>query len=91
MHGAPMHYSIVPDGNIIPDSRSAFLKSTMYAGTILYIYFITYLNEIDISSYNSVEPEAAIIAGYYITNDGGIRRNKTIAAKLRMFVFNRKY
>jgi len=86
-----MHYGIMPDGNIIPDGSTVFLISTMNAGSVLYVYLIADFDKVHIPPYHSIEPKAAVITGYYIAYDGGIRSNEIIVTELGVFVFYRQY
>jgi hypothetical protein len=82
MNGAAMHQSIVADGNIIADLGWVFLVSAMDHCAILYVYFVAHFYIMNITTNHGVEPDAAFIAHYYISNNGCIGCYKTILAKL---------
>jgi hypothetical protein len=63
----------------------------MDAGAVLDIHFITDAYKIYISTNDRIKPDAAIITHYHIANDSGIGSNKSISAKLRVFIFYGKY
>jgi hypothetical protein len=63
----------------------------MNTGAVLDIHLIADINKINITPYHCVEPKTAVVAGSYITNDGGIRSNEIVVAELWVFVFYGKY
>jgi hypothetical protein len=77
--------------NIIANGCAKLLKCAMDHYAILHIHFVADANEIYIAPHNGIKPHAAIITHDHIAYNGCIRRQKTIAAKLGMFVFNWKY
>ncbi|GAB2665912.1 hypothetical protein GCM10027036_19290 [Flavihumibacter cheonanensis] len=56
----------------------------MQHSTVLYIDFVTNANTVNISAYNCIEPDTALISHNYITYNSGIRGNKAILAELRV-------
>jgi hypothetical protein len=59
----------------------------MNAGSVLYVYLITDSDKVHIPPYYSIEPKAAVITGYHITDNGGIGSDEIIVTKLRELVF----
>src|SRR5687767_14780535 len=57
---------------------------------ILYIYFIAHSYAVNITSYYSIEPDAAIFSCDHITNNCCVWSNKTIFSKLRANALNWK-
>ena len=85
-----MNDSVMANGYIISNNGFCFLESGMYNRAILNIYFIAEADAVYVTSYHCTKPYAAIITHHHIANDSGIGSNKTIFAKLRMFIFNRE-
>lgn len=81
-----MHYCMMTNRNIVTNRCCVFLKGAMNTGPVLYVDFVAHADKVHITSYNGIEPDAAII-----THHRSIRSNKTIVAKLRVFIFYRKY
>src|SRR6185369_16350426 len=88
LNGATMHQCIVADRNIAANFCWIFLVGTMDHRAILYVYLVTHFNIVYITPDHGVEPYAAIITHYHITNHGGIGCYKTIFSKLGMFTEN---
>jgi hypothetical protein len=83
-----MHNGIVAYGNIVPDSSTGFLIGTMDDAAILYIHFIPDPDAVYIPTNHSVEPYAAIIAYYHVSDNGSIGCDKNISTKTGRDAFN---
>src|SRR5919107_544486 len=62
----------------------------MYDGSILYIYFVAYADAVNVSAYNGIEPDAAIVTHRNITYNSCVRCEKAIFTKHRDLTFHRK-
>jgi hypothetical protein len=91
MQRATMNNRMMPDRNIIPNCCAALLKRAMNTGAVLDVYFVPDPDEIDIASYNRVEPDTAIIAHDHISDDRRVWSYECVAPKLGLLVFYRKY
>jgi hypothetical protein len=59
-----------------------FKIRAMDTGAILHIYFVAHFYVMHIATHNCIEPKTALVAGGNVTNDGGVRCDKTIGAEL---------
>jgi hypothetical protein len=75
---------------MVADGCAESLVGAMNARAVLDIDLIANTDKIDITSYDRVKPDAALITHDHVTNDGGIGCNETIITKLREFPFDRK-
>jgi uncharacterized membrane protein (GlpM family) len=82
-----MYTGIMANGHIIADSGFGFLVSGMDHGAVLDIHLIAHTNAVHVSPHNSIEPNAAIIAHYHISHDGGIGGYKTVFSHFRVYSF----
>jgi hypothetical protein len=69
------------NGYIVPDFRGGFFVRAMNHGKVLNVHFVAHLNAVHITADYAVEPETALIAGFYITNNGCIFSNETIVSE----------
>src|SRR5690606_27112145 len=82
---AAMDYGIVPYRNVITYNCGMFFVRTVNYSTILYVYFITNTDRMNIAPNYSIEPYTAFFANCNIANNSGIFGNKTIVWYLRIF------
>src|SRR5579859_1406260 len=82
-YGATMYDRIMSDGYIAADYCLGSFVCAMDNHAILYIHFISDPDDIDITPYYSIEPNAAIVPHHYITYDRSIGCDKAIFSKLR--------
>src|SRR5215471_4974162 len=84
-HRAPMYNGVMTNRNIITNNCLCALKGAMNNCSVLNIHLIPYPDAVYISPYYCIEPDAAMIAGNNIPNNGRIGGNKTILSKLRIY------
>ncbi len=87
LNSASVYDGIMCYAYIISDLYRCLPVSAMYGNTILYINIITDADIGYIAPHNCIEPHTAIVAHYYIANDGGIIGQETIAANFGMYAF----
>lgn len=56
--------------------------------TILDIDLVADADAVDVAADDGIEPDAAFIAYFYVTDDGGIGSDKTVLSKLGEFTFD---
>jgi hypothetical protein len=83
-----MNDRIVTDRNIIPDPHLCLLIRGMDHHSILNIDLVTDMDASDIPPYYGIEPNAAMIADLYFTDDSRIGCNETAIAKARGLTFD---
>jgi hypothetical protein len=81
-NGTAVNDGIVPYGYIVTNNGLGFLVGAVDDGSILNIHLIPHSDAIDVSPYDSVEPNATVDAHDHVPNDGGVRRYETIFTPL---------
>jgi hypothetical protein len=79
----------VPYGNIIPDDRLGPFIGAMQYSSILNIDLIANPDLVHVSTNDGIEPNAAIISHYSISDNRRIGSQKTIEAETRRYAFYR--
>ena len=88
---AAMYHRAVANANIVANDRSSFLIRAVNDGAVLNVYFVTQNNAVDITPNDGLKPNAALVAHFYITHDGGVFSDKNIFSPLGRFVQDWKY
>jgi hypothetical protein len=70
---AAMDDGIMSDTHIVPDDCLTSFISAMDDGTILDVYTLSHAYAIHISASHTIEPEAAFISTYHISDEIGSR------------------
>jgi hypothetical protein len=83
---ATMNHGAVTDANIVANDGSGFLIRAVNDGAVLNVYFIPQNNAVDITPYDGLKPNAALVAHFYITHNGGVFSDKNIFSPLGRFV-----
>ena len=86
-----MNNGMMTDGYVVADGGAEALVGAVKAGAILDVDLVPDTNEIHIAPHYGIEPGAAIVAHYNVTDDRGIGSYETIVAELWVFTFNGKY
>jgi uncharacterized membrane protein (GlpM family) len=83
-----MYKGVMAYGHIVANDGLGAFIGAVNNGAILNIHFISDANAVYIAPHHGIEPDAAIVAHYYIAHDGGIGGNKAIASELWVNPFN---
>jgi acetylornithine/N-succinyldiaminopimelate aminotransferase len=84
---ATMNDGVMTDRHIIPDMDPGLLIGGMDDHPVLDIYLVTDMDTANVSPYDGVEPDAAMISDFHFAYDSGIRGDETTIAKARGFAF----
>jgi hypothetical protein len=81
----------VTNTHIVSDGGSALLVGTVKNSAILNIYLVANPDKIHIAPHNCLKPYRALVAHHYITNDGGVFRQKAVFSELRCYFTTGNY
>ena len=76
-----MHQSIVAYRNIVAQGGAGALIGAMDHRTVLDVHTVAKADTVHIATHNGIEPDAAFIAHFHITNNGRILCQITVSAK----------
>ena len=72
MQGAAVYNGVMTDRYIIANGGTAFFKSAVDTGPVLYIDLMAHTNKIYIAPQNCIEPDTAIVSHHHIAYHGRV-------------------